>query len=282
MYALLFDANLCIGCGACRDACKQENGLPESDGAVLSATDYTIVEDHDGTWLRRLCMHCLEPGCASACPVGALHKTEAGPVVYDFDKCIGCRYCMVACPFGIPRYEWTSMTPRVRKCQFCPQRVSHGKPSACAEACPTGATSFGKRADMIAEAWRRIAAEPARYAQRVYGTHEAGGTSTLVIGPPEILAAFDPRVPRESLPKNNRVILSQIPTAVAVAGSGLLGVNWIIRRRMALAHEEEASGIEVESPEALVAGSRTRRPAVPMRDRRPGTAGKSDSEGGAS
>lgn len=239
MYALLFDANLCIGCGACMEACKSENELPPSDGKVLSEADYTVVEDHDGIYLRRMCMHCLEPSCASACPVGALHKTEAGPVVYDFDKCIGCRYCMVACPFSVPRYEWSSMTPRVRKCQFCPQRVSKGQPTACAEACPSGATTFGKRNDLLAEAWKRIAAEPDKYAPRVYGTQEAGGTSMLFIGPASVMAEFDPRVPQESLPKKTWVILSQIPTAVGIAGSGLLGLNWIIRRRMALARGED-------------------------------------------
>jgi formate dehydrogenase iron-sulfur subunit len=235
MYGLLFDANRCIGCGACLDACKEENNLPASKEEVLSATDFTVLEEHGDFYLRRMCMHCLEPSCASACPVGALRKTAAGPVTYDLERCIGCRYCMVACPFSVPRYEWSSMTPRVRKCQMCAHRVSKGKPTACAEACPEQATIFGERSTLLAEAWKRISAEPGRYAQRVYGAEEAGGTSVLIIGPPEIMAAFDPRIPRESLPKKTWAVLSQIPTAVGVAGVGLLGVNWIIHRRMALA-----------------------------------------------
>jgi formate dehydrogenase iron-sulfur subunit len=238
MYGILFDANLCIGCGACMDACKEKNQLPKSDGKVLSAADYTVVEElGDDTYLRRMCMHCLEPSCVSACPVGALEKTKEGPVVYNFEKCIGCRYCMVACPFSVPRYEWESMTPRVRKCQLCSDRVCKGLPTACAEACPTEATVSGKRTDLIALAWKRIANDPDNYAPRVYGTEEAGGTSVLIIGPPEIMAAFDPRVPRESLPKKTWVALSQIPTTVGMAGAGLLAVNWIIRRRMALASQ---------------------------------------------
>lgn len=235
MYGLLFDANLCVGCGACMEACKAENDLPESEGTVLSATDYTVVEEHGDLYLRRMCMHCIDPSCASACPVGALHKTADGPVVYDFERCIGCRYCMVACPFGVPRYEWASTTPRVRKCQMCPQRVSQGKPTACAEACPAEATIFGERSQLLAEAWKRISEDPDAYAQRVYGSEEAGGTSILIIGSPEIMAAFDERIPMESLPKKTWVVLSQIPTAVGVAGVGLLGMHWIIRRRMMLA-----------------------------------------------
>lgn len=235
MYGLLFDANQCIGCGACLDACKEENSLPASAQEVLSATDYSVLEEHSDVYLRRMCMHCIEPSCASACPVGALQKTPAGPVTYDFDRCIGCRYCMVACPFSVPRYEWSSMTPRVQKCQMCPHRVSKGEPTACAEACDEGATVFGERTELLAEAWKRIAASPGEYAPRVYGAEEAGGTSILIIGPPEIMAAFDQRIPNESLPQKTWAVLSQIPTAVGVAGVGLLGVNWIIHRRMSLA-----------------------------------------------
>jgi formate dehydrogenase iron-sulfur subunit len=130
----------------------------------------------------------------------------------------------------------------VRKCQLCPQRVAQGRPTACAEACPTGATTFGNRADLLAEAWKRIAADPKNYAQKVYGTQEAGGTSILIIGPQEVMDAFDSRIPQESLPKKTWVVLSQIPTAVGVAGAGLLAVSWIIRRRMALANGNGGNG----------------------------------------
>lgn len=240
MYGILFDANQCVGCGACMEACRTENGLPESDqtdGLKLSAKDFCVIEEVDDVYLRRMCMHCLEPSCASACPVGALHKTANGPIVYDFDKCIGCRYCMVACPFSVPRYEWDSVTPRVSKCQLCPHRLEEGRPTACSEACPTGATVSGERSQLLAEAWKRISEDPDSYAPQVYGTNEAGGTSVLIIGPPEVMAAFDPRIPNESLPQKTWVILSQIPTAVGTAGGGLLAVNWIIRRRMNLAAE---------------------------------------------
>jgi formate dehydrogenase iron-sulfur subunit len=243
MYALLYDANLCIGCESCLEACIEENGLPESAPDGLSAARFTMLEERDDAYLRRMCMHCVHPSCASACPVKALEKTPEGPVVYDPSKCIGCRYCMVACPFSIPRYEWDSVNPRVRKCQMCYQRVAKGQPTACAEACPAEATIFGKRVDLIAEAWRRIAAEPDAYAPKVYGLEEAGGTCVLVIGSQPLLAgAFDARIPHEELPTKTWAVLSEIPTAVAVAGTGLLGLHWIIRRRIALAAETAQNG----------------------------------------
>jgi len=258
MYAILFDANLCMGCGACVEACKKKNGLPESDSAVLSAVDYTVVEDAPGDqYLRRMCMHCVDPTCASVCPVGALQKTEAGPVVYDYDRCIGCRYCMVACPFGVPRYEWDTVTPRVRKCQFCPDRVSEGRPTACAEACPTEATTFGEREKLLQLARRRIATDPEHYAPLVYGAEEAGGTCVLIIGPPEVMNTLDASVPCESLPEKAWVVLSQIPTTLGVAGAGLLAVHWIIRRRMELAQKRNEAPVPAASNDADEIGEKS-------------------------
>jgi formate dehydrogenase iron-sulfur subunit len=255
----LIDVTQCVGCGACTAACKEENQLPGSPGAKLCATDYTVLEQHgDETFVRRMCMHCVHPSCASACPVGALRKTEDGPVIYDSKRCMGCRYCMVACPYGIPRYEWADTTPLVRKCQLCPQRVSKGQPTACAEACPTGATLFGERTQLIAEAWKRIAAEPDKYAQKVYGVEEAGGSCVLYIGPKTVLASvFPSRIPNESLPEKTWVVLSKIPAAVTVAGVGLLGVSWIINRRIALAKDTVSeSGVETTHDQAGKGGLR--------------------------
>src|SRR5512140_1585048 len=163
MKGLLIDITKCIGCGACREACREKNGLPESTDTDLSERTFTVIKTKGGINYRKLCMHCVDPACASACPVGALKKTSHGPVTYDADRCMGCRYCMVACPFGVPRYEWSKALPLVRKCIFCPDRVSKGQPSACAEACPTGATQFGERDELIREAHKRIAAEPGKY-----------------------------------------------------------------------------------------------------------------------
>ena len=131
--------------------------------------------------MRRLCMNCAEPACASVCPVGALRKTAAGPVIYEEDRCMGCRYCMVACPFSVPKYEWSKLLPRVQKCTMCPDRVQAGKPTACAEICPTGATKFGERDELIAEAQQRIRDNPGKYVDHIYGVSEVGGTSVLLL-----------------------------------------------------------------------------------------------------
>ena len=151
---LLFDVSLCIGCGKCYKACKEENNLEHTSDDFLkdhlSNNTFTVVEQYDNLYARKLCVHCNDPACVSVCLVGAIKKTETGAVVYDADKCIGCRYCMQACPHGIPRYEWGTTQPRIRKCNMCIDRVSAGQLPACVEACPTEATLFGDK-DQLTE-----------------------------------------------------------------------------------------------------------------------------------
>jgi len=230
--AMLIDLTVCIGCNSCQEACKKENGLAEGEEKSLSATAYTALEEHDGTYVRRLCQHCVSPTCASVCPVGAFTKTAEGPVLYDESKCIGCRYCMQACPFQVPRYEWNSTNPRVQKCKFCSARIAKGLQPACAEACPTGATKFGDRDELIREAYGRIKAAPEKYVDRVYGVEEVGGTSILYItSVPFEKLGFKTEIQESAMPVLTWNALSKIPGVVSVGGMLLFGIWWITNRR---------------------------------------------------
>ncbi len=230
--AMLIDLTMCVGCNACQVACKEVNGLKSDEEKSLSTSAYTALEEHDGVFVRRMCQHCDEPTCASVCPVGAFTKTAEGPVVYDVEKCIGCRYCMQACPFQVPRYEWSSTYPRVHKCIMCHERLAKGLPTACSEACPTGATKFGDRDELLKEAYARMAAEPGKYVPKVYGENEVGGTSILYISsvPFENLG-FKTTLQTTPLPQLTWNALSKIPSVVTVGGSLLFGIWWITNRR---------------------------------------------------
>jgi len=246
--ALLYDATMCIGCKQCENGCAQQNSLPYDDKvaaeSVQSAHKYTVVLTKDDKFMRRLCMHCEKPACASVCPVGAFHKTKAGPVVYDVWKCIGCRYCMVACVFGQPKYEWQSLNPRVRKCIMCPDRIAAGKQTACAEVCPTGATKFGDRDDLIKEAQDRIRQNPSTYRPYIYGLNEVGGTSVFIIssnkaedyGYPSLAKIGD-----TPMPEYTGRVMDRIPDFIPVWTLALGGIYWISHRRdeVAAAEAEE-------------------------------------------
>jgi len=232
--ALLVDITKCVGCKECMRACAEANNLPQEDAAELSATHYTVIKSYndESVFVRRLCMHCTTPTCVSACLVGAFTKTDTGAVLYDEGKCIGCRYCMQACPFEVPRYEWGSLTPRVQKCRMCHDRVAAGGQTACAEACVVGATTFGDREDLIKEARKRIDENPGQYVDYVYGLQEAGGTSVMFLSAiPFEKLGFPMNVPKEPIPELSWRVLSQIPKYSVAAGVVLFGINWITARR---------------------------------------------------
>jgi len=248
MRALLIDITKCIGCGACVAACRDQNHLPNPADAPppqkLDASNFTILKqvERKGETLtyRRLCMHCLDPTCQSVCPVGAFKKTAAGPVLYDESRCIGCRYCLQACPFDVPRYEWSSLQPRVRKCNLCAERVAQGRPNACAEACPTGATIAGEREELLRTARARLAAEPEKYVPHIYGEHEAGGTSVLFLSPiPFEELDLPSNLIQEPLPMLTFRVLGKIPYFVPLGGAFLGAVWWITNRRQEVAAAEQ-------------------------------------------
>jgi formate dehydrogenase iron-sulfur subunit len=243
--AILYDATLCVDCKACEKACAERNGLPYNDAISAeqkqSAHKFTVVLDkvQQGKFMRRLCMNCQDPTCVSACPVAALRKTSAGPVTYDASRCIGCRYCMMACPFDVPKYEWNSLFPIIRKCDMCANRVAAGKQTACAEACPTGATKFGERDALIAEARDRIAKSPSQYVDHIYGLSEVGGTSVLLLSSiPFEKFGYANNLGIQPIPVLSYRVLSHVPDVVMVAAVLLGGIWWITKRR------EEVAAVE--------------------------------------
>ena len=244
--AILYDATLCIGCKLCEQACAERNRLPYDYNIAAekkqSAHKLTVVLGSDEKFMRRLCMNCLDPTCVSVCPVGALHKNAIGPVSYLEDRCIGCRYCVQACPFGVPKYEWESTNPRVRKCTMCDDRVLAGRPTACSEACPTGATKFGDRDELIAEAQQRIRENPGKYVDHIYGLTEVGGTSVLLLSSvPFEQYGYRADLLQEPLPMLTYRVLSKIPDFVSLGAVLLGGVWWITHRREEVAAAENAT-----------------------------------------
>lgn len=190
--SMLYDSTMCVGCRACQTACKVRAGLPhEVDPSGLyemphdlTSKTWTIIklykDENEQSFVKNQCMHCIEPACVSVCPVGALEKLESGPVIYHRERCIGCRYCMAACPFGIPKTEWEKPLPYIQKCDFCAERQANGEEPACSAACPTGALIYGSRKAMLDIAKTRLVEDP-KYVPHIYGEREAGGTSMLYI-----------------------------------------------------------------------------------------------------
>lgn len=241
--AILYDATLCINCKQCEAACAEKNHLHYDDAVAgedrQSEHKFTVVLNKNEKYMRRLCMNCADPACASVCPVAALKKTPEGPVTYDADRCMGCRYCMIACPFNVPKYEWNKLAPRVRKCDMCSDRVLAGQATACAAICPTGANKFGERDELIAEAQQRLRANPSNYIPYIYGLNEVGGTSVLLLSG----VAFEDfgypmDVVTEPMPLLTYRVLTHVPDLVTLGSVLLGGVWWITQRRADVAADE--------------------------------------------
>lgn len=246
--AILYDATQCVGCLECEKACATQNDLPYDDeiAKVKQTSDrkytYVAVKNDTGEekYMRNLCMHCVDPTCVSVCPVKALTKTKQGPVVYDASKCMGCRYCIMACPFQIPKYEWTKAIPTIKKCIMCSDRVAAGKQTACTEACPTGATIFGERDLLLVEAHKRLEENPLQYVNHIYGENEAGGTGVLLMSPVRFSEWGLPmNLGTESLPSITHGVLSHVPDVVTIGSAVLGGIYWITHRREIVKKTEE-------------------------------------------
>ena len=256
--AMIQDNTRCIGCRACMIACKDWNDLPADITDFFAGEGYQNPRDLDSNnftlitytekadqqeWVfgRQLCMHCVEPACASVCPTAALTKTEAGPVVLNETRCIGCRYCMQACPFIIPKYNYDSLAPKISKCTFCYDRVDDGLKPACATVCPTEAISFGDRDEMLAEAKQRIVNDPTRYVPHVYGEHEAGGTNVFHLSSvPFEQLGYQTGLPNTPMPNLTHKVMRFVPT-IFFSLLAIFGItSWLVQRRMQLmGHEED-------------------------------------------
>jgi formate dehydrogenase iron-sulfur subunit len=236
--ALLIDVSRCVGCGNCQRACGEENDLPACGDpyAGLDANIYTYVDRctipaGDTRFVKRACMHCLQPGCVAACPVGALHKTAEGPVVVDTGKCIGCRYCQYACPFFVPKFEWENTLGVMRKCTSCMERLEHGREPACVANCPSGALMFGQRDQLLRTAHARIAAHPDHYVPHVYGESEAGGTARLYISDVQFEDLGLPVLDAMPVPYYSEQIVTRTPAIAAGVALFSTAAYALLRRR---------------------------------------------------
>ncbi len=259
---VLHDATRCVGCRKCEAACNVVNGLPRpekpfDDLTVIehrrrtSAEAFTVVNrfQADGggppVFVKKQCNHCLEPACVSACFVKALTKSPQGPVVYNADLCVGCRYCMIACPFDIPAYEYHKvLEPRITKCTLCYPRLLEGKLPGCVEACPTEALVFGKRSELISVARDRIHNFPGRYMASIYGEQEMGGTSWLYLaGRPFAQVGLREDLGTAAAGQLTSGALGAVPIVVGLWPVLLTGIYAISKRKEKIAAEEQQAAV---------------------------------------
>jgi formate dehydrogenase iron-sulfur subunit len=250
MKAMLIDTVRCIGCRGCQVACKSWNGRKAEKTSFFGGPGYQNPADlgpetwtlitynevlvngrFDWVFGKKQCMHCDVPGCASACPTSALEKLPTGPVVYHKNRCIGCRYCMIACPFQVPRFEYDSPNPYITKCTMCADRIEAGGVPACVKVCPTGAVSFGDRDALILEAQRRMSANPSGYIHTIYGLEEVGGTCVFHISNvPFDKLGYPTDLPVAPVNRRAEPAMKAIP-AVILGLTFLLGATYKLRTR---------------------------------------------------
>lgn len=285
---MLFDSTLCVGCKACVSKCKEVNGMPplpmgnevHADFALdLSPQTLNVIkvykdgaaaqkdrEQNGFAFEKRSCMHCVDPGCVSVCPVSSLTRDPlTGIVNYNPDVCIGCRTCMTGCPYNVPQYDYNNPLGQIHKCQMCNQkgveRISKGGMTGCAEACPTGATLFGSRAALLEEAKRRIALKPGQvynyprgdvrkpdsfhekvvpqYQNHVWGEKEAGGTNVMHLSAIPYDKLGMPPLGERSAASISEGVQSTIYSYMALPAMALGGLSWIVKRNTEVANHGE-------------------------------------------
>ena len=264
---VLVDLSRCVGCRSCEAACNKEQKLPApekpfNDFSVFDEmhhgqkrrtdeTRYTIVNRYDipgreHPLFRKIqCNHCLEPACLTSCFVNAYTKTPEGAVIYDSTVCVGCRTCMVACPFYIPTFRYSSaFKPRIMKCVFCyDTRLTKGLPPACVEACPQEALTFGRRTDLVAAGKQRIRENPGTYVDHLYGEHEAGGTSWMYLSPaPFEQVGIDTTVPKEPILNYVKDFLSIVPMVLTIWPALFAGFHLLATRKDKMAEQKKNEG----------------------------------------
>jgi formate dehydrogenase beta subunit len=248
---ILVDTTRCIGCRACEVACGEEHDMlvPDvlNDGALetqrtTSDTQWMVVNKHEtekgDVFVKRQCMHCYQAACAIACPTEAMKQNSKGPVTWDGDKCLGCRYCMTSCPFDMPKFEYGSWNPKIQKCTMCFDRLEAGQKPACVMACPTDALMFGTRVKNLEIARHRIYSHPDEYVHQIYGEHEVGGTGYIYLSAvPFDQLGFRTDLGTTPYPEYTKEFLYAVPMILFGVPAFLLGLNALIG---------ESGGIEEE------------------------------------
>lgn len=250
LKGILYDMTRCVGCHGCEYDCAMAHEMPDPDiprnppHRRLDISNRTVVnhfETSAGDVAAKIqCMHCNQPACATACLTMAMYKTEEGPVIWREDKCMGCRYCMIACPFDVPRFEYASTNPSIIKCDMCKHLQDEGETPACAYHCPEEALTFGTRRELLQEARKRMHEAPDDYYNHIYGETEAGGTSWLCISPvPLEEVGFNTKIKNSSYPALTKGFISSIAPVDLLLPTFLLGVYEATKTRNAKTEEEE-------------------------------------------
>jgi Fe-S-cluster-containing dehydrogenase component len=290
---MLFDSTLCVGCKACVSMCKEVNDMPPTivegkeawDWASdLSAQTLNVIKVYqegeanqkdqikDGfAFEKRSCMHCVDPGCVSVCPVTALRRHPlTGIVTYHVDVCIGCRTCTTGCPYNVPQFDYDNPFGEIHKCQMCNQegvsRIDNGQITGCAEACPTGATLFGSRTALMEEAKRRMALKPGEtysyplgdvrdpssrhdktvptYQDHIWGEKEAGGTNVLHISAVPFDKLGMPPLPERSYASISETVQHTLYSFMALPAAALIGLTYVVRKNV---EAEEKGGVDANN-----------------------------------